>query len=29
MLELVLERPTAVTAKQYRGQTSYHAGLAA
>ena len=29
MLELVLERPTAVIAKQHRGQTSYHAGLAA
>lgn len=29
MSELVIERPMTVTAKQHRGQTSYHAGLAA
>ena len=29
MSELVLERPMNVTAKQQRGQTSYHAGIAA
>jgi putative endonuclease len=29
MSELVIERPTAITVKQHRGQTSYHAGLAA